>query len=48
VELNAARVVWWHAGGSESGWRMGLRLNNRHDETLAALERLIQATCPPA
>lgn len=46
VELNAARVVWWQSGGSDRGWRMGLRLNNRHEETLAALERLIQATCP--
>lgn len=47
LELNAARVVWWRFGGSDKGWRMGLRLNNRHAETLVALERLIQATCQP-
>jgi hypothetical protein len=47
VELNAARVVWWQSGGLGRGWRMGLRLNNRREETLVALEWLIQATCQP-
>ncbi len=47
VELNAARVVWWQPGASQEGWRMGLRLGHRHAGTLAALERLIQATCQP-
>lgn len=48
LDFNAARVVWWRFGGSGKGWRLGLRLNNRHAGTLAALERLIQATCPSA
>lgn len=47
LELDAARVVWWQPGGSGRTWRMGLRLSNRREETLAALERLIQATCQP-